>query len=222
MTYPRKRQQKVLHVESKYFDVGVSFALPVSTQWVSTNALAADAPQVVQGDDIVNRNGRKISIYKVQFNGYFALAPATAQASIAPPPTARAVLVRNITGADSGVTTGSNVFGLNGAAAASNAQALGLSQSVASFGRYKIVDDARVNVYVTAAANNASATTISSTCKEEWVKLSYRPKVPISTEFAGTATASPVTNGFNILAAADDITYAPTLIGVLRFYFTDV
>jgi len=220
--YPRKRQQKLLSTESKYFDVGISFSMPVSTQWVSTNALANDAPQVVQGDDIVNRNGRKISLYKVMFKGFIQSNPATATTAVPISPSCRVLLVRNITGANSGVVNGDLVMGLNGGVAASNAQALGLHQSVSSFGRFKIVDDVRASLQVSAAVNNASATTVSAVCQDVPLTLKYRPKQPISLEYAGTATASPVTNGFNIIAACDDVTYVPQVIGVLRFYFTDI
>jgi hypothetical protein len=56
---------------------------------------------------------------------------------------------------------------------------------------------------------------------EKSFSLSYTPKKPITIQYAGSATAIPNTNSFNILANAESVQYVPTLQGVMRFYFTD-
>lgn len=145
----------------------------------------------------------------------------TAGTTVAAPTTCRVLLVQNKQ-PNTASTNGEDVMGLNGAAAANALVAVHMFQGVQSFGRFKIVDDILINLDVGAAANNASATTVSSVCQEKSLTLSYRPKKPIIIEYAGTATAVPNTNSFTVLANADATTYAPTLQGVLRFYYTDV
>ena len=67
---------------------------------------------------------------------------------------------------------------------------------------------------VTAAVNNASATTVSASAKQISFKLNYRPKKPIVIEYAGSATAIPNTNSFNIIALCEATTFTPSIAGV--------
>jgi len=117
---------------------------------------------------------------------------------------------------------GEDVMGLNGGAAGSSVVAIHMFQSTVSFDRAKIVDDVMCYMEATAAVNNASATTVSSSFKEMPVALSYRPKKPITIQWATGATAIPTHNSFNILANCENTAATPSLQGVLRFYYTDV
>jgi len=113
-------------------------------------------------------------------------------------------------------------MGLNGGAAANAAVAMHMFQGVQGFGRYKVVDDMTVDVDVTASVNNAAGTTVSAAAAQKSFTLSYRPKKPITMEFAGSATAIPNTNSFNLIANCEGTTFTPNITGVLRFYYTDV
>lgn len=215
-----QRIARALGVEDKYFDVAVSFVSPATADWSSTE-VGADMPQLVQGDDIVNRNGRKVMLKRVMFRGNVYTSASPAAAALTAPTTTRILLVRNMQPNGTSMN-GEDVLSVNGAAAGSAGQALGMFQSIVSFGRAKIVDDVTVHNTPMAAANDTTATTISAVASETSVILSYRPKKPIKIEYAGSATAIPNTNSFNILVNSDGTGYAPTLSGIIRFYFTDV
>lgn len=204
----------------KYFDVAVGFNIPSSVDWSSTE-VGADMPQLVQGDDIVNRNGRKVQLQRVMFRGTVMTTATTAGTAVAGPNTVRLVLVHNKQ-PNQANTDGENVMGLNGGAAGNTSVAIHMFQGVQGFGRFKIVDDVILNLDVNAAVNNASATTVSAASVERSFTLQYRPKKPIVIEYAGSATAVPNTNSFNILANSEASTYTPNVQGVVRFYFTDV
>lgn len=216
----RRALSRTLGVEVKYFDVAVGFTIPSTVDWTTTQ-IGADMPQIAQGDDIVNRNGRKIQLQRVMFRGTVMTAPTTAQSAVTGPNSVRIVLVHNKQPNATNLT-GDLVMGLNGGAAANTSVAIHMFQGVQGFGRFKIVDDILLNLDVNAAVNNASATTVSAASVERSFTLQYRPKKPIVIEYAGSATAVPNTNSFNILANAEATQYTPNLQGVIRFYFTDV
>lgn len=216
----RRALARTLGVEVKYFDVAVGFNLPSTVDWASTE-VGADMPQIPQGDDVTQRNGRKIQLQRIMFRGTLMTTITTAQTTVVGPNTCRVLLVHNKQPNQLSMD-GENVMGLNGAAAANAPVAIHMFQGIQGFGRFKIVDDIMLNLDVSAAANNASATTITSAAVEKSFTLQYRPKKPILIEYAGTATAIPNTNSFNILANAEATQYGPNLQGVIRFYYTDV
>jgi len=210
---------RALGVENKYFDVAVGFPVPATVDWASTE-VGADMPQIPIGDDITSRQGRKVLLSRVDFRGTVMTAALTGQNALQGPNTVRVVLVRNMQ--PNGVSmNGEDVMGLNGGAAGNTSVAIHMYQSVVSFGRAKIVDDQLVNLDVNAAVNNASAGTVSVAAVERSVRLSYRPKKPITINWASSPTAIPNTNSFNILVNAEAVQYVPTLQGVIRFYYTD-
>lgn len=214
-----RRVKQLLGVESKYFDVAIGFTIPASVDWSSTE-VGADMPQIPEGDDIQSRNGRRISLTRVKFRGTVMTPALTGQAALANPTTVRVVLVRNL--APKGVSVnGEDMLALNSGAAGNTSVAIHEFQSPASFGYAKIVDDVMLNLDVTASVNNAAGTSVSVAVAEKSISLSYTPKKPIAIQYAGSATAIPNTNSFNILVNAESVQYAPTLQGVMRFYFTD-
>lgn len=217
----RRRIVSSLGVERKYFDAPVGFNVVSTTDWTGSES-GTDMPQIPQGDDTFNRNGRKVQIQRVAFQGSLFTTPVTAQTALAAPLSVRVLLVQNKQPNGGTSTTGQSVMGANGAAAANAAQALHMFQGVQGFGRFKIVDDVTLDMNVTAAVNNNGATTVSASAQQISFKLNYRPKKPITMEFAGSATAIPNTNSFNILANAEGTTYTPNITGFLRFYYTDV
>lgn len=214
-----RRMKQLLGVEPKYFDVAVGFAVPATNDWASTE-VGADMPQIPEGDDIQSRNGRRISLTRVKFRGTLMTAALTGQTALVGPNTVRVVLVRNLQ--PNGVSmNGEDVLGLNSGAAGNTSVAIHMFQSPTSFGRAKIVDDVLINLDVTAAVNNAGATTVSVAAQERSFNLSYTPKKPITIQYAGSSTAIPNTNSFNILANAEAVQYVPTVQGIMRFYYTD-
>jgi len=210
---------RALGVENKYFDVAVGFNIPATVDWASTE-VGADMPQIPIGDDAYQRQGRKILLTRVDFRGTVMTAALTGQTLVPGPNTVRVILVRNMQ--PNGVSmNGEDVMGLNGGAAGNSSVAIHMFQSIASFGRYKIVDEAILNLDATVAVNNAGATTVSAASIERSIRLTYRPKKPITMNFASNATAIPNTNSFNILVNAEAVQYVPNLQGIMRFYYTD-
>lgn len=210
---------RALGVENKYFDVPVGFTIPATVDWASTE-VGADMPQIPLGDDITQRQGRKILLSRVDFRGTVMSTALTGQTLVPGPNTVRVVLVRNMQ--PNGVSmNGEDVMGLNGGPAANSSVATHLFQNIVSFGRAKIVDDVMVNLDATVAVNNASATTVSCAAVERSIRLTYRPKKPITINYASSSTAVPNTNSFNILVNAEAVQYVPNLQGVIRFYYTD-
>lgn len=214
-----RRMKQLMGVEPKYFDVAVGFTIPASNDWASTE-VGADMPQIPEGDDIQSRNGRRISLTRVKFRGTVMTSALTGQNTVPAPNTVRVVLVRNL--APKGVSVnGEDMLALNSGAAGNTSVAIHMFQSPASFGYAKIVDDIMLNLDASVAVNNASATTVSCASVEKSFSLSYTPKKPITIQYAGSGTAIPNTNSFNILANAEAVQYVPNLQGVIRFYFTD-
>lgn len=217
----RRQLARSLGVEVKYFDVGIGFNVASSVDWTGTES-GNDMPQIPQGDDIFNRNGRKIQLKRVMFRGTVFTSTTSAQTQLAAPISVRVALVHNKQPNGGTNTTGQTVFGLNGGAAANAAQAIHMFQGVQGFGRFKVVDEQTLDIDTTAAVNNAGATTVSAAANQKSFTLQYRPKKPLTIEYAGSATAIPNTNSFNICANAEGTTYTPNISGVCRFYYTDV
>lgn len=216
----RRQLARTLGVEVKYFDVPIGFVVASSNDWSGTE-VGADMPQLVQGDDIINRNGRKVQLQRVMVRATCMTSATTAGTTVTAPNTVRVVLVQNKQPNQLSMD-GENVMGLNGGAAGNTSVAIHMFQGIQGFGRFKIVDDILINLDVTAAVNNASATTVSTSAVERSFTLQYRPKKPLIIEYAGSATAIPNTNSFNLLANAEALGYQPQIQGIIRFYFTDV
>lgn len=210
---------RALGIERKYFDVAVGFNAPSTVDWASTE-IGADMPQIPQGDDQGQREGRKVTLTRIHFRGSLTQTATTAATAVLSPPITRIALVRNYQ--PNGVSmNGEDVMGLNGGTAANTQVAIHMFQSTISFQRAKIVDDVMCYQNVTAAANNTTATTVSGVVRELPVNLTYRPKTPITIQWASGATAIPTHNSFNILINAEATTYTPSLQGIVRFYYTD-
>jgi hypothetical protein len=217
---PRRKLTRQLGVEVKYFDAPVGFNAVSSVDWTGSES-GPDMPQIPQGDDVFQRNGRKIQLNRVMFRGTVFTSTTTAQTLISAPISVRVLLVQNKQ-PNTNSLTGNTVMGLNGGAAANAAVAMHMFQGVQGFGRYKVVDDMTIDIDTTAAVNNAAGTTVSAAAAQKSFTLQYRPKKPITMEFAGSATAIPNTNSFNLIANCEGTTFTPNITGVLRFYYTDV
>lgn len=210
----------IIGVEPKYFDVAFGYAIPTATNWGAGTCLGAtNAPQIAAGDDIYQRNGRKILLTRVCAKGSVFIAPTAASGSSAASPTTVRLILYRIT---SGLAVGSDLIGMaDGSAYGNSNVAMGGFQNPATFGTAKICDDQTVHLDVTAAVNNAAATTVSQTIKEKSVVLTYRPKKPIELQYLSSSAVVPNLNSFQIVGLSDATTFTPTFSGVCRFYYTD-
>lgn len=206
-------------VERKYYDVECGTSIPANITWtLASNTLATNfnEPRVLQGDDLYQRNGRKILVDRVQVKGNIFTSTATLGAAVAAPTTVRLVLYHQY-----GNETPTNIIAkADNTAFANTASALGGFASPQIFGNGKIVADETFHLDPGAAANNAAATSVSSTSNEKTVEFSYRPKKPI--EIYYQPAASLPNKYFTLLGNAESVTgYTPSFNGVIRFYYTD-
>jgi len=222
-TQAARRIKRLIGVESKYFDEAVGFNAPASSDWSATEALASDGPLIAAGDDINQRNGRKIQLSRVQFRGNVTFTPVTGDTAVRGAASGRIVLVRNLNpNASATPAQGEDIMGTAAGGAWGNVPlALSSFAKTTGFGRFKIVDDQQLNFSVTASVNNNAGTTVSSSWEEKAITLSYRPKKPIVIEYSSTGAATPNTNSFNILFNMDSVQGTPSLQGILRYYYTD-
>lgn len=210
----------IIGVEPKYFDVAFGYAIPTNIAWGTGSGLSATPqPQIAAGDDIYQRNGRKILLTRVCAKGNVFIAPTNATGtSAASPTTVRLILYRIL----SGQVATNDIIGLaDGTAYGNSNVALGGFQNPATFGAVKICDDQTFHLDVTAAVNNASATTVSQTIEEKQVILNYRPKKPIELQYLSSGAVVPNANSFQVVGLTDSTTFTPTFSGVCRFYYTD-
>jgi len=205
-------------VERKYFDLEVSAFLSANTTWTpgTNGAWATSEPAITIGDDVYQRNGRKIMLTRVHFKGNVLTTQVTAQTAVPAPITARIILYHQYSGSAGGSVLGK----ADNTAFANAANALGAMASPQIFGSGKVVGDQTVHLNPCAAANNAAATTVSAVAEEQTIELDYRPKKPIEIYYQPASTSPNKT--FWLLGLCDATTgYAPSINGVCRFYYTD-
>jgi len=215
--YTALRQLKsALGVEPKYFDVEVGAAIASGVSFATLTPQLRN-PRVLLGDDVFNRNGKKITLNRVMFRGSIFTTPTTLGASASPCSVVRLFLWRN----DQFGSPNDFVGMADGTAYANAAVALGGFQSPNANGYGKIVDDQTFVLEPTAAVNNASATTASTVAKECPVVLSYSPKKPMTLNYQAASVTADPDKWFTIFGNCDATTFSPSLNGVMRFYYTD-
>lgn len=206
-----------LGVEPKYFDVEVATALTAAVTFSNLTASLYN-PIIPLGDEVYQRNGRKVLLKRVTFRGNLFTTPVSAATIVAPCTSARLVLWRND---QLSAPPGGYIGMADNTPFTSAAVALGGFQSPNANGYGKIVDDQQYTLVPTVAANNASATTVSTVAAEVPVMLSYTPKKPIALNYQAAAVANTPDKWFTILGNCDAVTFQPSLNGVMRFYYTD-
>lgn len=222
-----KQIRSAVGVESKYWDSPIGFNLPAATDWAATNAISMDMPSIAAGDDVYQRNGKKVVLSKITFRGRLTMTPTTGQTIVQGAVGCRIVLISNCKTTqtlNNTTTSGTEVFGAYSTTATPANIQVGVATFLnpAYFGKYKVLKDKMINIQPAAATNNAGATTVSQTWNEVWVKMTYKiPGGGQVLDFVDTTGVSPVNMGYNILANSDTTTGTPSLQGVIRFYFTD-
>ena len=184
--YTALRQLKsALGIEPKYFDITVGAPIPASVTYGTLTASLYN-PQILLGDDVFNRNGKKITLNRVTFRGSIFTTPISGQSSVGPSSVARIILWRN----DVPSLPNDFIGMADGTAFPNIPAALGGFQSPNANGYGKIVDDQTVVLSPTASVNNAAGTTVSTVATEVPIVLSYSPKKPITLNYQA-ASVSP-------------------------------
>jgi hypothetical protein len=211
-----RQLKSAMGIEPKYFDVTVGAAFTAGLAFSNLTASLYN-PQILLGDEVYQRNGRKITLNRVTFRGSIFTTPTTAQTSVSPSIVCRVFLWRNdVPGVPNNI-----VAMADGTAFPNTPAALGGFQSPNANGYGKIVDDQTVVLSPTAAVNNNGATTVSTAATEVPIMLSYSPKKPMTLNYQAAAVSPDPDKYFTIYGLADSLTYAPSLNGIMRFYYTD-
>lgn len=194
--------------ENKYFDATLAVtALPATAvSWASTerdpttlNTLFAP----IQGTGINNRIGRKVSVHKLKVRGTLTFTQFTGGALTANYLGCRLVLVQDLQ------TNGAQLNGedvMAASATASSENQMVSYQNLANFGRYRVLKDKSYQFRYGIAANNASATTVSTDFPSIDFNFSIKFRKPVVVHFNATnggTIADIVDNSFHILALAN-------------------
>ena len=213
---PLRQLKSALGIEPKYFDVTVGAAFTNGLLFTSLTATLFN-PQISLGDEVYDRNGRKVTLNRVMFRGSIFTTPTSAKTAVTGSTVVRVFLWRN-----DQVTVPNNIVAMaDGTAYPNTAAALGGFQSPNANGIGKIVDDQTVVLSPTCAVNNAAATTVSTASTEVPIVLSYAPKKPMTLNWPSPAVSMNPDKWFTIYGLADSLEFSPSLNGVMRFYYTD-
>jgi len=148
--------------DAHYYDAQKSSTsvLQLSTSWIGSNLDAENnaaaaisclfAP--VQGDDITNRQGRKVFVKKLRIQGSLQIVTQTGQSTIDMPTTVRLILLCDKQ------TNGTQCTGDQVISSGNNTFALKMFQSTANFGRFRIYKDKTWLVKQGATANDTGNT----------------------------------------------------------------
>lgn len=213
--------------ERKYFDsLRSSVAIAASTNWTGTEVDPTTLDTLfapVQGSGIKNRIGRKVAVHKITIKGVLNFPVETAQTVVANALTTRLLLVMDKQ------SNGSQMQGeevMQAPATATSALVIGSFQSLANFGRFRVLKD---KVFLTGpgnSANNASATTVSNELETKYFKFKVAFRKPIIVHFnnsnggAGDGDIGDIVdNSFHLLATTDIA--GQTLSYNCRTVFTD-
>jgi len=189
--------------EMKYSDSFKTMtAVAESTNWTATELDPGTANCLfspVQGNDINNREGRKVHVYKIKIRGLIQRVTDTTQTAVSDDPAVRVMLVQDCQ------TNGVQMQGeeLMQTSEASTAITFTGFQNLANLGRFKVLKDKTYYPVANVAANNASATTISQASGNIPFKMTVVFKEPVMVRFNATdggTVADIIDNSWHIIA----------------------
>lgn len=190
--------------EKKYFDATKASTALVATaaSWASTEVdpTANSLFTPTSGSGISNRIGRKVAVHKIKVHGTISFGVKTAQTQVSNYPDVRLILYmdKQTNGAQA---QGEDVMASSGTAAAVNNQLT--FQSLANFGRFRVLKDKLLSIRDGVATNNAAGTTISMECGTTPFKWNIVFKKPVVVHFNATdggTIADIVDNSFHMIA----------------------
>lgn len=211
--------------ESKYYDTYVEGLSLDSAAAMSgkeadpatVNCLNAPA----QGDDINERVGRKIEIYKIQIRGVIASGGGSDLADPLGNGVFRYILYLDKQ-ANGTQSQSENLLETIGTPTIlNNCNAF---QNIANLGRFRVLKDRILRPGVPVAFNDAAATG-SQINPDKYFKCTHKFKKPLVTKFNGTATAgvaSVVDNALHFICYQNDNSQANTLTYHARLYYKDL
>lgn len=213
------------NTESKYFDTYVEAAAINSTAAMSGKEMdpatqgCLNCP--VEGNDMNNRVGRRIEIYKVVIRGVLNNTGAGDLADPLGPGIFRYILYidKQANGTQSQSEDLLSTVGA-GPTIVNNVNAF---QSIANLGRFRVLKDRILRPGV-AIAFNDSATTGTQKCPDKYFKCSHKFKKPLITRFNATnggTYADIVDNAIHFILYSNDDGQAWTCSYHARLYYKD-
>jgi len=216
------------YTERKYFDSERTGATvdAITSSWgagtiVDTIGAAALAQLCIfapiQGDDIFNRTGRRVDVLSIRIKGTFIVPQQTNATTADGPPIIRYLLVQDNQTNGAQMTPASCIA--SGLAAS---QAWNMSQSTASFGRFKVLKDKYITLQNPAISWDG--TDIEQNGLARQFKINYKFNKPVRINYNasnGGTVADVVNTSFHFLCGASNIQLAPTLSYMCRTVFMD-
>lgn len=208
--------------ENHYFDSELQGkVVPVqTTSWTATSCNPTGPNTLVaptQGDDINQRNARRIFVKKIRITGTIKVAAQANQSAGDPGCIVRMILYQDkqTNGSQAGVD---NLVISSGAAL----NATLMHQSTNTFGRFRVWKDKTWVIENPACAALTSAgTTLVQQGLVKYFKWSIKPNCYMNFNITnGGTVADIVDNSFNIIANADNGSLGPTLDYKCRAVFT--
>lgn len=220
--------------DNHYFDgQTIQTGLAINTSSISTAGCEADAYSgagtgtlamgclfaPLQGDDIINRSGRKVFVKKIRMRGYVSIAPQATQSTADSACRIRLILYQDCqTNASS--TGSENVIG-----SGYQVPTLDQFQNVANIGRFKVLKDKSWVLQRPPMANDTGATggLVQGGLKQLF-KFTVSPNCWVNYNTTNGGTVADVTdNSWHLIAMADTgggVTMVPTLFYKVRTVFT--
>lgn len=211
------------NTENKYFDQYVSAtAIAEGTSWANTtldpttfNSLGT----VQQGDDIGQRTGRRIEIYKIAIRGVIETAALTDQADVIASPAVRLIFVQDKQ------TNGVQLDGTDVMAAPSTATVpltFCTFRSLATLGRFVIHKDIILRPRIVTVGTDG-ASTLSENVSQMPFKMNIKFRKPVQQHYAdaNSTVASMVDHSFHLLGTKSGTGFAHTISYQTRVYFKD-
>jgi len=206
--------------ENRYFDTertSTTIAVNVAS-WTgseydpNTSAmLCLFAPS--QGDDIANRQGRKVFVKKISVHGVLTCPTQTGQSSADLPPLIRVVLYQDMQ------TNGAQSQGEDVFSTGAGSDAIHMFQNPANFGRFKVWKD-KMYTFPPAPISALAGPAIEQSGMVKNFKMIIKPKVIVNYNATGANTvADVVDNSFHILAMSSPAGLAPTITYKTRTVF---
>lgn len=225
--------------ETKYFDVGINDTVTwAGADWANsevpcdnyinssgTAAAYTDSCLVptANGSAYGQVEGNKYHLKKLRVRGSLTVSVITGAATLGYPANVRLMLIQD-TQANGAQAQGEDVMQDLGAA---GENLYSFQRVSANLGKFKILKDEFFDLKVTAGANNASASTVSSTFDPVHFSFQYVPNSPIPmTIKSGNATPSVsgiINNNFFLLLACNigGTASACAIRGASRCYYID-
>lgn len=189
--------------EMKYSDSFKTLTVVAeSTNWTGTELDPGTANCLfspVTGNDINNREGRKVNVYKIKIRGLITRITDTTQTTVSADPATRVILVMDTQ------TNGTQMQGedLMTTSEASVSITFTGFQNLANLGRFRVLKDKTYYPTPNVAVNNASATTVSQAGGNIPFKMNVVFKEPVVVRFNATdggTVADIIDNSFHLIA----------------------